>query len=76
MKTWDFSGTIKRGANAAATAIVGSVTMTVKDADAGASAWTLAIDADTTNGSLRTQVTGEAAKTIRWMVEIETLELQ
>jgi hypothetical protein len=76
VKTWDFSGTIKRGANAAATAIVGSVTMTVKDADAGASAWTLAIDADTTNGSLRTTVTGEAAKTIRWLAEVETLELQ
>lgn len=76
VKTWDFSGTIKRGANAAATAIVGSVTMTVKDADAGASAWTLAIDADTTNGSLRATATGEAAKAIQWLVEIETLELQ
>lgn len=76
VKSWEFSGTIKRGANAAATAIVGSVTMTVKDADAGASAWTLAMDADTTNGSLRTQVTGEASKTLRWLVEVDTLELQ
>lgn len=76
VKSWDVSGTIKRGANAAATAIVGTVTVTVKDADAGASAWTLGIDADTTTGSLRAQVTGETSKTIRWLAEIETLELQ
>ena len=75
VKSWDISGTIKRGANAAATAIVGSVTVTVKDEDAGASTWTLGVDANTTTGSLRIQGTGAAATTIRWVAEVTTVEV-
>lgn len=75
VKSWDISGTIKRGAAAANTAIVGSVTVTAKDADSGASAWALAFDADTTAGGLRVQVTGAAATTIHWGISIETFEV-
>lgn len=67
-KSWETRTTVKRGANAAATAIVGSAVVTVCDADAGASAWTLGVTADTTNGGLTYTVTGEAAKTITWVV--------
>jgi hypothetical protein len=74
-KAWRFEGTIEKGANNAATAIIGSVTST-SDGDAGASAWTLTIDADTTNGTLRFQATGAAATTIRWLVTVETAELK
>ena len=62
---WKFSALVKRGANAAATAIVGSVTTTAVANDTNAATWALAVDADTTNGALRVQFTGEAAKTIR-----------
>lgn len=72
---WRFSGTIERGANAAATAIIGSVTATDTQAESGASSWAITVDADTTNGSLRLRVTGAASTNIRWLATVETCEL-
>jgi hypothetical protein len=74
-KAWTFEGAIKRGTTAASTAIVGSVVLNVIAADAGASAWTVAITADTTNGGIAVTVTGAAATTIRWVAKIETTEM-
>jgi hypothetical protein len=74
-KSWDFIATIKRGANAAATSIVGAVTLNVQAADAGASSWIVAITADTTNGGLAVTVTGQAATTIRWVAKLESTEV-
>lgn len=72
---WRFEGVIKRGATAASTALVAAVTPTVIAQDAGASTWVLAITADTTNGGIAVTVTGQAATTIRWVVQIETTEV-
>ena len=72
---WKFEGVIKRGANPASTTLVGAVTPTVIAQDAGASAWVLAVTADTTNGGIKVEVTGAAATTIRWVVKIETTEV-
>jgi hypothetical protein len=72
---WKFEGVIKRGANAASTTLVAAVTPTVIAQDAGASTWVLAITADTTNGGIAVTVTGQAATTIRWVVQIETTEV-
>lgn len=72
---WKFEGVIKRGANAASTALVAAVTPTVIAQDAGAATWVLAITADTTNGGIKVEVTGAAATTIRWVVKIETTEV-
>ena len=72
---WKFEGVIKRGANAASTTLVAAVTPTVIAQDAGASAWVLAITADTTNGGIAVTVTGAAATTIRWVAKIETTEV-
>lgn len=74
-KAWTFDGAIKRGANAASTALVGSPVVTSTYADAGAAAWTIALSADTTNGGLKVDVTGAAATTIRWVCRIETTEV-
>jgi hypothetical protein len=74
-KGWQFSGVIERGASAGTTAIVGTVTST-SEGEAGASTWTLTIDADTTNGALRFQGTGASATNIRWLVTVETAELR
>jgi hypothetical protein len=74
-KSWDFIATIKRGASAASTAIVGAVTLNVQAADAGASTWIVAITADTTNGGLAVTVTGQAATTIRWVAKLESTEV-
>ena len=72
---WKFEGVIKRGANAASTALVAAVTPTVIAQDVGAVTWVLAITADTTNGGIAVTVTGQAATTIRWVAQIETTEV-
>ncbi len=73
--SWNVSGCIKRGANAAATALVGTIVSLASAADAGAVLWTAVLTADTTNGGLAVTVTGEAAKTIRWSITIFANEL-
>jgi hypothetical protein len=74
-KGWVIEGAIKRGANAASTTMVGTPTVTSNYADAGASAWTVAVTADTTNGGIKIEVTGQAATTIRWCCAVETSEV-
>ena len=71
---WKFEGLIKRGANAASTAIVGNVVKNRIAYDSGASAWDVAVTANT-SGSLVVTVTGQASTTIRWIANIETTEL-
>ena len=67
---WEFTGLIHRDANAAST-----VLDALQANQIGATAWAVDVDADTTNGSLRIRVTGEAAKTIRWVATITTSEV-
>lgn len=74
-KSWTFSALIKRGANAASTALVGTPTVTSPYADAGASAWALAITANTTTGSLAVGITGEASKSIKWAAQVRSIEV-
>jgi hypothetical protein len=66
---WKIEGCVKRGASAAATALVGSLYQTT-DSDVGASTWTAVVSADTTNGALQIEVTGENLKTIRWTATV------
>ena len=73
-KGWTIEGVIKRGANAAATTLVGS-TVTSMYADVGAATWTIALAADTTNGGLRITFTGQASTTIRTVCQIRTTEM-
>jgi hypothetical protein len=72
---WELKGAIKRGANAASTAIVGTVVKDVLANDAGAASWDVTFTADTTNGGLKVEVTGAAATTIRWVAKLETTEV-
>ena len=72
---WKLEGAIKRGANAASTTIVGSVTTTLLAQDAGAATWAIAATADTTNGGLRITFTGQASTTIRTVAKLETTEV-
>jgi hypothetical protein len=59
-------GLIFRNANAASTTLEGSVqTIGTDIASAGASTWSIAVTADTTNGSLKVAFTGQAATSIR-----------
>lgn len=72
---WEFAGVIRREANAASTVLVSAVTPTLLAADVDASAWTVAISADTTNGALAVTVTGENSKSIRWVCYIQSTEV-
>jgi hypothetical protein len=72
---WTIDGAIKRGANAASTAMVGTPTVTMTHFDVGAATWSVAVTADTTNGGIKVEVTGAAATTIRWVCKINTTEM-
>jgi hypothetical protein len=74
-KAFTIEGLIKRGANAASTAIVGTPVVNIIAQDAGASAWDIAATADTTNGGLRITFTGQAGTTIRTVCKVETTEM-
>ena len=74
-KGWTIEGVIKRGANAASTALVGTPTVTSMYADVGAATWAIAVTADTTNGGLRVTFTGQLATTIRTVCQIRTTEM-
>jgi hypothetical protein len=74
-KGWTIEGVIKRGADAASTALVGTPTVTSMYADLGAATWTIAVTADTTNGGLRVTFTGQASTTIRTVCQIRTTEM-
>ena len=64
---WEIKVGIKRGASAAATALVGGASITRIAFDAAAAAWAADVAADTANGGLALTVTGEADKNINWV---------
>jgi len=70
---YTFRGCIYRNANAVSTTIAGLVNKNV-DAEQDLD-WDANVDADTTNGSLRIQATGEAAKTIRWVAFVTATQV-
>jgi len=73
--SWSFEGAIMRGANAASTVLIGTPAINRVAATAGATAWAIALTADTTNGGLAVTVTGAASTTIRWVAKLETTEV-
>lgn len=74
-KEWTFEALIKRGASAAATAIVGTPSITSTFADAAAAGWSIAVTADTTNGALAVTATGAASTNIRWTAVVHSIEV-
>ena len=72
---WTLSFLIKRGANAAATSLFGTPAAVLVAQDTGALTWAVAVTADTTNGRPSIKVTGEAAKTIRWIVNMRVTKV-
>lgn len=73
---WVVDGLFRRGANAAATALVGGGGASIAPTynDAGAAAWRLTVAADTTLGAFAISGTGEAAKTIQWVARVLSVE--
>lgn len=60
------SGAISRNASAVSTALIGSTTKSIDVRTS--SLWDVNASADIVNGALQIQVTGENAKTIRWVI--------
>ena len=70
---FEFSGLIRRTANAASTALVSAVTpVAIGTPDAALATATVAVTADTTYGALAVTVTGVAATTINWICVIDS----
>lgn len=63
---FEFKLAMDRNTGAASTAVIGADLKTIV-ADDSAGAWDADVSADTTNGSLKIEVTGESGKTIRWV---------
>jgi hypothetical protein len=88
--SWEANILVKRGATAAATSLVGGTRSAPGAAlaaitpgtgfppalaDAAAGGWLLAVAADTANGGVAVSATGEANKTIRWVVRALSAEV-
>jgi len=72
--SWEIKGALLRDANAAST-VLGNGIKNKLYASAGASAWDIALTADTTNGGLKIEVTGAASTNIRWVATVNTSEV-
>jgi hypothetical protein len=72
--SWEIKGALLRDANAAST-VLGNGIVNKLYASAGASAWAVALSADTTNGGLKVEITGAAATNIRWVATVNTSEV-
>jgi hypothetical protein len=66
--------TIYKNTTAASTTLVGTVQTIGTDEESDAN-WAVAVTADTTNGSLKIEVTGVAATNIRWVAELSVVEV-
>ena len=73
---WKIESGIKRGANAAATALVGTPIVTVVGLDSG---WALqaspTLTADTTNGGLNLSITPITTNACRWVARVMAVEV-
>jgi hypothetical protein len=68
---WKVEGLIRRDANAASTTLVDSTVTAISNVPG----WTLALSANTTLGCLTVTATGAATTNIRWVANIDTVEV-
>ena len=73
---WQILTGIRRNANAAATALLGTpVVNLIGDEGSAGTNWSVTVTADTTNGRPAIKVTGQNAKTIRWVANVRMTKL-
>ncbi|MBT2333633.1 hypothetical protein J7E49_06910 [Variovorax paradoxus] len=75
-KMWEITLGAYRDTTAASTAVIGTATVTVIGASAGASGWLCDAVADTANGAISVRGTGQAATNIRWLFSAQTVEVE
>ena len=69
----EFKFAMDRNTGDATTALIGSRMRTIV-ADDSSGVWDVDVSADTTNGSMKIEVTGESGKTIRWVAFVRFTE--
>lgn len=70
---YKFEGVLRKDTTAGSLTMVGTPSKSILGETN--TAWDVALTADTTNGSLKVSVTGEAAKTIRWVAVVNTSQV-
>lgn len=68
-----FTGVLRKDTTAGSLTFIGTPSKSIMGETN--TAWDVDLTADTTNGSIKLNVTGEAAKTIRWVATIQTTEV-
>ena len=68
---WEIKGGAVRAGSASTTAL-GSYNINRISESAGATNWSIALSADTTNGAVAITVTGKASHSIRWVATVNT----
>tara|TARA_R110000796_G_scaffold81249_2_gene179092 strand:+ start:2204 stop:3628 length:1425 start_codon:yes stop_codon:yes gene_type:complete len=71
---WEIKGGAVRAASASTTAL-GTYNINKISESTGATNWSIALSADTTNGAVAITVTGEASHSIRWVATANTTEV-
>lgn len=73
---FEIKATVYRGPQTTDNVIfIGTPTVTVIQKTAGATSWTVSLVVDQTRRSVEIQVTGEAARVIRWSARLDTVEV-
>lgn len=68
---WKVEGLIRRESTASTTVLVSSTVTAISNTPS----WGLALSADTTNGGLKIEATGQASRNLRWVGTIYTTEV-
>ena len=71
---WEIKGGAVRAGSASTTAL-GTYNINKISESTGATNWSIALSADTTNGAVAITVTGEASHNIRWVATVNTTEV-
>ena len=72
---WSIAGLIRRSSGAGSTALVGTPTVDSIAADSGLTSISVACTADTAIGCLAVDVTGASGKYMKWVLDLETVEV-
>lgn len=73
---WTVAGVISKGASNATTALGAAITPVLIASTGTGATWSVALTADTSNGSLDITATGAASTNLHWNAVLSTLELQ
>ena len=73
-KAWVFDAALKR-TGAGVVSMIAASTPTVVAENAGATTWSVAVTADDTLKCINVSGTGQAAKTIRWVCSLDSIEM-